>query len=105
MTAPETPIEVSPLEAAIGRVLRAGSAVSTLGFASGLVLALLGFGGGTSRVLLTAGLLVLVATPVARVVLSVVEYLRQREWAFVVYTLIVLGALVGSLVAGFGGSR
>ena len=42
---------------------------------------------------------------VTRVVLSVVEYLRQRDWAFVAYTLIVLGALVGSVVAGFGSGR
>jgi uncharacterized membrane protein len=103
MTGPDT--EGSPLEAAIGRVLRAGSAVSTVGFAGGLLLALMGDPGGLSRGLLTAGLVVLVATPVTRVVLSVVEYLRQRDWAFVVYTLIVLGALVGSLVVGFGGRR
>lgn len=101
MTAPRTSAGVSGLEQAIGWVLRVGSMVSTAAFATGLALDLGGVGGGWSRVLLTAGLAVLVLTPVTRVVLSVVEYVRLREWPFVAYTLIVLGALVGSVIAGF----
>jgi len=43
------------------------------------------------------GLLVLIATPVARVVFSVGAFLRQRDWTYVVVTLIVLGLLCYSL--------
>jgi uncharacterized membrane protein len=38
------------------------------------------------------------ATPVTRVIVSVVEFARQRDWLFVLYTCIVLALLVGSLV-------
>jgi len=46
------------------------------------------------------GLLVLIATPVARVVFSVVAFLRQRDWTYVVVTLIVLALLCYSLFGG-----
>jgi uncharacterized membrane protein len=45
------------------------------------------------------GLLVLIATPVARVVFSVMAFLRQRDWTYVAVTLIVLGLLCYSLFA------
>lgn len=54
------------------------------------------------RGLIQLGLLVLIATPVARVVFSVYAFLRQRDWTYVVVTLIVLGILCYSL---FGGHR
>jgi uncharacterized membrane protein len=48
------------------------------------------------------GLLLLVATPVARVVFSVVGFLRQRDVTYVVLTLIVLGVLLYSLFFSAG---
>ena len=94
------------LDPIVAQALGAGDELAVRrGLQRGLVLALLGAPEGLSHGLLMAGLVVLVATPVTRVVLSVVEYQRQRDWAFVAYTLIVLGALVGSVVAGFGGGR
>jgi uncharacterized membrane protein len=47
--------------------------------------------------LIQLGLLLLVATPVARVVFSVYAFLRQRDWTYVVVTLIVLTVLLLSL--------
>jgi len=49
------------------------------------------------RGLIQLGLLILIATPVARVAFSVVAFLYQRDWTYVVVTLIVLGLLVYSL--------
>jgi uncharacterized membrane protein len=49
------------------------------------------------RGLIQLGLLVLIATPVARVVFSVYAFLRQRDWTYVVVTVIVLGLLCYSL--------
>jgi uncharacterized membrane protein len=43
------------------------------------------------------GLIVLVATPLARVSFSVFAFFKERDWTYVVLTLIVLGVLVGSL--------
>jgi uncharacterized membrane protein len=49
------------------------------------------------RGLIQLGLLVLVATPVARVIFSVFAFLRQRDWTYAVVTLIVLAVLLYSL--------
>lgn len=50
-----------------------------------------------SRAIVQLGLLVLIATPVARVAFSVWAFARQRDWMYVVVTLIVLGLLLFSL--------
>jgi uncharacterized membrane protein len=43
------------------------------------------------------GLLILIATPVARVAFSVWAFAQERDWMYVVFTLIVLSLLVYSL--------
>jgi uncharacterized membrane protein len=48
--------------------------------------------------LIQLGLLVLIATPVARVIFSVFAFLYQRDWAYVIITLIVLAVLLYSLL-------
>ncbi len=55
---------------------------------------------GHSRGLIQLGLLLLIATPVARVVFSVVGFALERDHAYVLITLIVLGVLVFSLTGG-----
>jgi uncharacterized membrane protein len=52
------------------------------------------------RGLIQLGLLLLIATPIARVVFSVAGFVRQRDWLYVVITLIVLTLLGYSLLAG-----
>jgi uncharacterized membrane protein len=52
------------------------------------------------RGLIQFGLLVLIATPIARVVFSLFAFLWQRDWTYVVVTGIVLGLLVYSLFGG-----
>jgi uncharacterized membrane protein len=47
--------------------------------------------------LIQLGLLILIATPVVRVALSVIAFLFERDWTYVVLTLIVLGVLLYSL--------
>jgi len=54
---------------------------------------------GHSRGLVQLGLLLLIATPVARVAFSVVEFAIKRDWLYVVTTLIVLGVLIYSLAS------
>jgi uncharacterized membrane protein len=53
----------------------------------------------SSRGVIQLGLLLLVATPVARVIFSVFAFARQRDFTYVVITLIVLGVLLFSLFA------
>jgi uncharacterized membrane protein len=45
------------------------------------------------------GLLLLVATPVARVIFSVFAFAWERDWLYVLLTLIVLAVLLYSLFA------
>jgi uncharacterized membrane protein len=47
------------------------------------------------------GLLLLVATPIARVVFSVVAFAVEGDWMYVVFTLIVLAVLLYSLFGSF----
>jgi uncharacterized membrane protein len=85
------------LEQRLGRLLAIGVIVSTILFAAGLAIAVVA-GGSLSTGLLHAGLIVLMATPFARVVVSVVEYVRERDWFFAATTLAVLAVLVATLV-------
>jgi uncharacterized membrane protein len=54
--------------------------------------------GGTAGVtlLLTTGLVVLMLTPLARVVASLVTYVRLRDWFFVATTVMVFAVLVAA---------
>ena len=72
------------------------SAPSCLGV--GLVLSFLGTG-PIALIVLDIGVIVLLATPVVRVVVSIVEYTSGRDWAFVGLTAIVLVELAASAVA------
>jgi uncharacterized membrane protein len=87
------------LERSIAVVLRAGVIGSSACLAVGLALSLAGAGQGLSSLLLQIGIVVLLCTPVARVVISTVEYATAREWTFTVLTAIVLLELVASGVA------
>ena len=53
-----------------------------------------------SRGLIQLGLLLLIATPVARVVFSVFAFVLERDRIYVVVTLIVLAVLIYSLAGG-----
>lgn len=89
------------LELAIGGVLRFGTIGSSALFAVALVMALTGGRADVAQRLAAAGLVILLATPAARVVVSVIEYIRERDWTFVALTLIVLLALAGSVAAAY----
>jgi uncharacterized membrane protein len=52
------------------------------------------------RGLIQLGLLILIATPVARVAFSVAAFAAQRDWLYVAITLIVLAVLFYSLASG-----
>ncbi len=54
---------------------------------------------GSGRGIIHLGVLLLIATPVARVVFSAVAFTLQRDKTYVVVTLIVLAVLIFSLFA------
>ena len=61
----------------------------------GIVAGALGFHG---RSVMQLGVLLLVATPIARVVFSAAAFAKQRDWLYVGLTAIVLSLLLFSLV-------
>jgi uncharacterized membrane protein len=88
-------------EAALGRLLGIGVLISSTCLAVGLVWALAHGDNGSARALLSAGLVLLMATPGARVVLSAISYTRRRDWLFASLTLIVLLQLLASVIVAF----
>lgn len=55
---------------------------------------------GRRRGIIQLGLLLLIATPVARVAFSLLAFVRQRDITYVIVTLIVLTGLIVSMVGG-----
>ena len=93
--------DTSGLERALGRVLTIGTWVSTSMLALGLAATFIAPDAAATHALLTAGLMALLLTPVARVIVSVIGYVRAREWWFVLFTGIVLVLLISSFVVAF----
>jgi uncharacterized membrane protein len=50
------------------------------------------------------GLLVLIATPVLRVAVSIVTFALERDWVYVLITALVLCILIASFLLGAGGA-
>lgn len=104
---------------AVSRVLTMGVAGSLTMMAGGFLLALVrggpipaettplnglaaGLGQGDARAFMSLGVLILLATPAARVVVLCWEFAKRREWAFVLISLTVLGVLGASVLIGRG---
>ena len=82
----------------LGRLLIAGVIVSAIALACGLIFYYFAPDNLFASRLLTVGLVLLMATPMLRVVVSIVEYVRMREWFFVVTTLAVLVELAVTVI-------
>ncbi|HWF43765.1 MAG TPA: DUF1634 domain-containing protein [Candidatus Kapabacteria bacterium] len=55
---------------------------------------------GDARGIMQAGLLLLILTPILRVVFSVFAFLYEKDYLYVLFTLVVLGILAFSLSGG-----
>jgi uncharacterized membrane protein len=55
----------------------------------------------SGRGLIMLGLLILIATPVARVIFSTAAFALQRDYLYVAFTLVVLAVLLYSLFSGY----
>jgi uncharacterized membrane protein len=88
--------DIERLELRVGRLLEIGVTIASGCLAAGLALwFVLGGTPAVSR-LLTAGLVVLMLTPLARVVASLLTYARLRDWFFVATTVMVFVVLVAA---------
>jgi uncharacterized membrane protein len=52
----------------------------------------------SGRAIIQLGLLLLIATPIARVIFSAITFARQRDYLYVAFTLVVLAVLTCSLL-------
>ena len=91
-------ISDAQLETRLGRILRFGVYVSSMFLAVGLAFSFTMFDAAGTW-LMTTGLVLLMATPVARVAASVIEYLKYRDWLFFALTAMVLLELCAGIVA------
>jgi uncharacterized membrane protein len=87
------------LERTIGAVLRAGVILSSVCLALGLAGEIAEGATGVAGILLHTGIVILLLTPVARVVVSIVQYTLDRDWTFATLTAIVFVELLASAVA------
>jgi uncharacterized membrane protein len=84
------------LRRSLESILTGGLAVSAMLLLAGLVR-----GEGST---LHAGIVLLILTPVARVLAVTVGFLHARDWAFAALSLAVLGVLASSAWLGLGGA-
>ena len=85
------------LERLLGRVLGTGVRISAVLLGLGLAVFSSGYAPPVADALLHAGLVALMATPMLRVVISVVEYARARDWFYLATTGAVLLVLIGTV--------
>jgi len=55
---------------------------------------------GDSISVIQLGVLLLIATPIARVLFSVIGFARERDWMYVAFSTLVLALLLYGLVHG-----
>ena len=87
---------IEALEIQVGRLLRAGVWAASACLGAGLGLWVIQGAGPLTHALLTIGLVVLMITPLARVVASLVAYVRLRDWFFAGITVLVFVVLVAA---------
>jgi uncharacterized membrane protein len=87
------------LEQIIRRILRVGVTVSSVLLGIGLVTSFIAPAAPAGGLLLTVGLVILMATPVTRVAASVLEYAVERDRLFVALTGIVLLEIIAGVIA------
>jgi uncharacterized membrane protein len=86
--------QLGRLEDLLGRVLVAGVVTSATILAIGLIIELTPY---NAHPVLQLGLILLMATPILRVAVSLVEYIRMRDWFFSATTAAVLVVLLTSV--------
>ena len=88
------------LETSVGRALTFGITASSICLGAGLLTSAAGLE-PLAGVLLSVGLLILMATPAARIAITAVVYTRQREWLFAALTLLVIVELAASVLLAY----
>jgi uncharacterized membrane protein len=91
--------EVEALELVLARLLRLGSVIAALLLGAGIAAMALGQTAFAPK-LITAGLLVLLGTPVMRVMVAGLIFFKQKDWHFAIFSLVVLCAIAAGVYFG-----
>ncbi|MDK9717135.1 MAG: DUF1634 domain-containing protein [Trichlorobacter sp.] len=94
---PASPHE--PIEITLARLLRIGSFIAAVLIAAGIGTMLLGKEAAATR-LITAGLLALLATPIMRVIAAGLIFIREKDWRFACFCLVVICSLAAGIYLG-----
>lgn len=89
-----------PLEMTLARLLRIGSFIAAVLIAVGIVSGRLTGSETFASQLITMGLLALLATPIMRVATAAVIFVREKDWRFACFCLVVICALVAGMFLG-----
>lgn len=81
------------IEIILAKLLRIGSVIAAALMGAGLLLSVLGVAGALGTELVTIGLIVLVSTPVMRVAVAMAVFVRDKDYLFALFCLVVIGAL------------
>ncbi len=92
------------LESVLGRLLGIGVTISTVLLLVGLGLSLAAGRAEAGSAFVNAGLIVLMATPIVRVIVSFVEYVREGDWFFAATTFAVLVVLTVTVTVAWRAS-
>jgi uncharacterized membrane protein len=90
--------QISALENLLARMMLGGVTISAIALTTGLALWL---AGQQATRLLDVGLIALIATPLLRVVVSLLEAIRMRDWLFVMATVAVVMLLSTTIMLSF----
>jgi uncharacterized membrane protein len=82
------------LETTLGHLLRTGVMSAAACLTTGLIVWMIAGGTPFANGILTVGLVILMVTPLMRVVVSLVAYTRMRDWFFVTTTVLVFVMLL-----------
>lgn len=55
-------------------------------------------GKGSGRAIIQIGVLVLIATPIARIIFSIIGFIKEKDVLYIGITLFVLGVIIASLI-------
>jgi len=97
----EKTAEVMAIEMVLARLLRIGSLLAAALLSVGILAMVLGQTDFAPK-LITAGLLVLLCTPVMRVLVAGVIFVWEKDWHFAFFCLVVLCAMAAGVFFGRG---
>lgn len=62
-----------------------------------------GIAKGSGQAIIQAGVILLIATPIARIIFSIIGFIKENDWLYVLIAFLVLAIIATSMLAGIKG--